>query len=168
MWAMYLFGPKMLGAFGLNSANLSNLGSALISALFLLGCIPAMRLLDTAGRRKTIIWSFVLMTVPLAVLGWWPTAPVVAVITCFCLYAFFAGGPGILEWLYPNELVPTSVRASAVGLAVALSRIGAAVGTYLVPVSLDVLGTSTTMYIGTGITLVGLFACVLWAEETKG
>ena len=82
--------------------------------------------------------------------------------------AFFAGGPGILEWLYPNELFPTSVRASAVGLAVALSRIGAAVGTYLVPVSLDVLGTSTTMYIGTGITLVGLFACVLWAEETKG
>ena len=85
-----------------------------------------------------------------------------------CLYAFFAGGPGILEWLYPNELFPTSIRASAVGLAVALSRIGAAVGTYLVPVSLESLGASVTMYLGTGITLVGLVACVLWAEETLG
>lgn len=168
MWAMYLFGPKMLAAFGLDSANLSNLGSGLISALFLLGCLPAMRLLDTAGRRRTIIWSFVLMVVPLAVLGWWPTAPVFVVIGCFCLYAFFAGGPGILEWLYPNELFPTSIRASAIGVAVAFSRIGAAVGTYLVPISLERLGTATTMYIGAGITVIGVLVCVAWAEETKG
>ena len=75
MWAMYLFGPTMLAAFGLDSQNLSNLGSALISALFLLGCLPAMKLLDTAGRRRTIIGSFALMAVPLAVLGIWPAAP---------------------------------------------------------------------------------------------
>ena len=168
MWAMYLFGPKMLAAFGLSSQNLSNLGSALISALFLLGCIPAMRFLDSVGRRPTIIWSFVLMVLPLAALGAWPAAPVAVVIVCFCLYAFFAGAPGILEWLYPNELFPTSIRASAIGLAVALSRIGAAVGTYLVPVSLDHLGSSTTMYLGAAITVVGLVACVFWAEETKG
>lgn len=168
MWATYLFGPKMLAAFGLDSANLSNLGSALISALFLLGCLPAMRLLDTAGRRKTIIWSFALMVVPLAVLGWWPTAPVFVVIGCFCLYAFFAGGPGILEWLYPNGLFPTSIRASAIGLAVAFSRVGAAGGTCLVPMSLEGLGTATPMYIGAGITVIGLLACVAWAEETEG
>lgn len=168
MWAMYLFGPTMLAAFGLDSSNLSNLGSALISALFLLGCIPAMRLLETAGRRKTIIWSFALMTLPLAVLGGWPTAPAAAVIVCFCLYAFFAGGPGILEWLYPTELFPTSIRASAVGFAVAFSRIGAAVGTYLVPLSLERFGTSATMWIGVGITVIGLLACIAWAEETKG
>jgi len=168
MWAMYLFGPQMLSAFGLSSQNVSNLGSALISALFLLGCIPAMRFLDSIGRRPTIIWSFVLMVLPLLALGVMPQAPVVMVIICFCLYAFFAGAPGILEWLYPNELFPTSIRASAVGAAVAFSRIGAAVGTYLVPVSLQTLGASTTMYLGAAITVVGLISCVLWAEETKG
>lgn len=168
MWAMYLFGPQMLSAFGMSSENLSNLGSALISALFLLGCIPAMRFLDSVGRRPTIIWSFVLMVVPLLALGVFPAAPVAVVIICFCLYAFFAGAPGILEWLYPNELFPTSIRASAVGAAVAFSRIGAAVGTYLVPISLEKLGTSTTMYLGAAITVVGLISCVLWAEETRG
>ena len=40
------------------------------------------------------------------------------VILAFGLYAFFSGGPGILQWLYPNELFPTEVRASAVGIAI--------------------------------------------------
>lgn len=168
MWAMYLFGPTMLAAFGLNTPNLGNLGSMLISALFLIGCLPAMRLLETVGRRPTIIWSFALMMVPLAVLGGWPGASAALVIGCFCLYAFFAGAPGILEWLYPTELFPTSLRGSAVGVAVAFSRIGAAVGTYLVPISLEKLGASTTMFLGVAITLVGFLACVLWAEETRG
>ena len=54
------------------------------------------------------------------------------------------------------------------GVAVALSRIGAAIGTYLVPISLEKLGASTTMFLGVAITLVGFVACVLWAEETRG
>ncbi|MEA7614659.1 hypothetical protein ONO57_27025, partial [Salmonella enterica subsp. enterica serovar Anatum] len=40
------------------------------------------------------------------------------------VYAFFSGGPGILQWLYPNELFPTDIRASAVGVIMSLSRIG--------------------------------------------
>jgi hypothetical protein len=80
----------------------------------------------------------------------------------------FAGVPGIWNWLYPNELFPTSIRASAVGMAVAFSRIGAAVGTYLVPVSLTHFGLAPTMYAGGLITVIGLIACLAWAEETKG
>jgi putative MFS transporter len=68
---------------------------------------------------------------------------------------------------YPNELFPTRIRAAAVGMAIALTRFGAAVGTFLVPVSLSALGSSATMYIGAGITFVGLLACVAWAEETR-
>jgi hypothetical protein len=37
----------------------------------------------------------------------------------------------------PNELFPTEIRGSAVGLASSLSRIGAAIGTYLVPAALS-------------------------------
>ncbi|MET8248942.1 MFS transporter [Streptomyces sp. NPDC005202] len=102
MWAMYIFGPQLLGAFGFNENTVGNLGSALVSLLFMLGCIPAMRMLDTVGRRPMITWSFGLMTIPLLVLGLWSNAPVEIVLGCFSLYAFFAGAPGILEWLYPN------------------------------------------------------------------
>lgn len=51
------------------------------------------------------------------------------VVMAFAVYAFFSGGPGNLQWLYPNELFPTDIRASAVGVIMSLSRIGTIVST---------------------------------------
>ena len=167
LFALLTFGPRLLGAFGLGSGNAANLGTAVINLIFAIGCLPAMRLLETIGRRRTITWSFALMVLPLLALGIWAHAPAAFAVVCFCLYALFSGGPGILEWGYPNELFPTRIRAAAVGMAIALTRFGAAVGTFLVPVSLATLGGSTTMYIGAGITFVGFLACLAWAEETR-
>jgi MFS transporter, putative metabolite transport protein len=48
-----------------------------------------------------------------------------------------------------------------------VSRIGAAVGTYLVPVSLSGLGTGPTMLIGAGLTALGFVISLFWAEETR-
>ncbi|WBO68541.1 MFS transporter [Streptomyces camelliae] len=168
MFALYTFGPTILGSFGLSEGNGSNLGSALISVVFVLGCIPALRMVDRVGRRPVMVWSFALMVIPLAVLGGGNALPVAVVILCFCAYALFSGGPTVLEWTYPNELFPTGIRATAGGVATSISRIGAAAGTYLLPVSLDRLGIGPTMLIGAGITLVGLLVSVAWAEETRG
>ncbi|MEV5149783.1 MFS transporter [Streptomyces sp. NPDC052727] len=168
MFALYTFGPTILGSFGLGEGNAGNLGSALISIVFVLGCIPALRLVDRVGRRPVIVWSFALMVIPLAVLGGGSALPVAVVVACFCAYALFSGGPTVLEWTYPNELFPTGIRATAGGVATSISRVGAAAGTYLLPISLDRLGTGATMLIGAGITLVGLLVSVVWAEETRG
>ncbi|POX48514.1 MFS transporter [Streptomyces sp. Ru71] len=168
MFALYTFGPAILGSFGLGEGNSSNLGSALISVVFVLGCIPALRLVDRVGRRPVIVWSFALMVIPLAVLGGGSALPIAVVVACFCAYALFSGGPTVLEWTYPNELFPTGIRATAGGVATSISRIGAAAGTYLLPISLDRLGIGTTMLIGAGITLVGWLVSVAWAEETRG
>jgi putative MFS transporter len=54
-----------------------------------------------------------------------------------------------------------------VGLATAISRIGAAIGTYLVPISLDGIGTGPTMLIGAGLTMLGFVISIFWAEETR-
>jgi putative MFS transporter len=167
LFALLTFGPQLLESFGMGTGNVSNLGLATINIVFAIGCLPAMRLLESVGRRKTIIWSFALMVLPLLALGIWSHAPAPIVVIFLCLYALFSGGPEILQWGYPNELFPTRIRAAATGMAVALTRFGAAAGTFLVPVSLVTLGTSTTMLIGAGITFIGFLACVLWAEETK-
>jgi putative MFS transporter len=167
LFALLTFGPQLLASLGMGSGNLTNLGTAIINLVFALGCVPAMKLLESIGRRKTIIWSFGLMVLPLIALGLWTNAPGPLIVGFFCLYALFSGGPSILEWAYPNELFPTRIRAAAVGVAVALTRFGAAVGTFLVPVSLITLGTSATMFIGAGITFIGFIACIAWAEETR-
>jgi MFS transporter, putative metabolite transport protein len=167
LFALETFGPRLLGSFGLGTGNLANLGTAIINLVFAIGCLPAMWLLESVGRRKVIIWSFGLMVLPLLALGAWAHAPAPFAIAFFCLYALFSGGPGILEWGYPNELFPTHIRAAAVGMAVALTRFGAAIGTFLVPIALTSLGISATMYGGAAITVIGFVACVMWAEETR-
>jgi putative MFS transporter len=95
------------------------------------------------------------MAVPLLTLWLFPEGPAWFVIVAFCVYAFASGGPSLLEWVYPNEIFPTEVRATAVGIAVRISRIGAATGTYLMP-------------IGAVITVAGFVVCFSWAPETTG
>ncbi|MFD1212990.1 MFS transporter [Arthrobacter sp. GCM10027362] len=168
LFAIYTFGPVILASFGLGEGNLANLGSVLINIVFLLGCLPALRLVETAGRRPLIIWSFALMAVPLFVLGFAPGAPVAVIIACFCLYAFFSGGPNILEWAYPSELFPTEIRATAIGITTGASRIGAAVGTFMVPFALHGWGIGPTMITAAVLTAIGWLVCLLMAEETRG
>jgi putative MFS transporter len=73
-----------------------------------------------------------------------------------------------LEWIYPNELFPTKVRATAVGLCTGTSRIGAAIGTFATPLALTHLGLSGTMWIAAGIALLGAAVSFFMAPETKG
>lgn len=167
MYAMYTFGPQILEAFGLGSDRMSILGEALISVFFIVGSIPAMFWLNTLGRRPLLIGSLALMAVGLLVPGVAPAAPAVVVVLAFGLYAFFSGGPGILQWLYPNELFPTEVRATAVGVAIAISRIGVVVSTYGLPLFLDRFGVGPTMLVGAALLLVALVWSVVDAPETR-
>lgn len=168
MYALYTFGPQIMGAFGFGSGKDAILGDIVISMFFLLGCIPAMFWLNSIGRRPMLIGSYVVMTISLAVLGIFPEANVWIVITAFAIYAFFSGVPGILEWLYPNELFPTDIRASAVGVTMVFSRIGTIISTYALPIILTTHGIGLTMLAGTGITLLGLAVSIIMAPETKG
>jgi DNA-binding FadR family transcriptional regulator len=92
-----------------------------------------LKLIESWGRRPLIIWCFALMAIPLFVLGLFPSAPLAIIANCFVAYALFSGGPSILEWAYPSEIFPTHVRASAVGITTAVSRIGVALGTLALP-----------------------------------
>lgn len=168
LFAIFTFGPTILSAFGLGEGNASNLGSVVIDLVFLAGCIPALKLIETWGRRPLIIWCFALMAIPLFILGFAPSAPLGVIVACFCAYALFSGGPSILEWAYPSELFPTNVRASAVGITTAASRIGAALGTFGLPFALTAWGIGPTMIIAGAVTAAGFVLCLFMAEETRG
>ncbi|PZQ44158.1 MAG: MFS transporter, partial [Phenylobacterium zucineum] len=93
---------------------------------------------------------------------------IVVIIAAFAVYAFFSGGPGILQWLYPNEMFPTEVRATAVGVAIAISRIGVVVSTYGLPLFLGAYGIGPTMLVGAGLLVLALVLSVFMAPETRG
>ncbi len=168
MYAIYTFGPDIMTAFGLGEGHEAILGESAVSLFFLIGSIPAMFWLNSMGRRPLLIRSLALMAVGLVVLGLFPGAPIVVIILGFGLYAFFSGGPGILQWLYPNELFPTEVRATAVGVAIAFSRIGTIVATYGTPLFLAAFGIGPTMLVAAGLVILGLVLSIFMAPETKG
>ena len=162
------FEPTILMSFGLDHGNISYLGSALTSLLFLAGCLPVLRWAETVGRRRLYIWSFALMTLPLLLLGLVQIEAAALVVASFCFYAFVSGPTNVLSWSYPNELFPTHIRATAVGFATAMTRVGATAGTFLLPILLESIGTRSTMLVGAAVVASGLLMCVLWAPETSG
>ncbi|QSE92632.1 MFS transporter [Rhodococcus pseudokoreensis] len=167
LFAVYAFAPAILGALKLEG-DAAHIGSAAITILFMVGCIVALLLVNRMGRRPLLIHSFVWSGLALLLLGLFPGAPSAIIMVLFAAYAVLIGGSQILQWVYPNELFPTEVRGSAVGLASSLSRIGAAIGTFLVPLSLTSLGIGVTMLIAAGVTLFGAVISQMWAPETRG
>lgn len=167
LFAIYAFGPKILDALRLEG-GLANIGEALITVMFLVGCVIALFGVNRMGRRPLVIHSFVWSGLALLVLGIFPDAPSAVIMTLFALYALIIGGTQILQWIYPNELFPTEVRGTAVGLGSSASRIGAAVGTYLLPVALTAWGIGGTMLAAAAISFVGAVVSLVWAPETRG
>lgn len=168
LFAIYAFGPRVLSLLHLNNGAETNLGSGIINVMFLIGNIGALLLVDRIGRRPILIGGFVVSGLGLLYLAIDPTASVWMIAIAFAAYALFNGGPSILEWIYPNELFPTEIRATAVGLCTGISRIGAAIGTFATPWALTNLGIAGTMYIAAGIALAGALASIIMAPETKG
>lgn len=168
MFAIYTHGPQIMTELGFGERQVATLGEIVIGTFFLVGCLPAMTWANSLGRRGLLLMSFTVMTAALALLGSVGSPATLLVIGCLGLYAFFSGGPGNLQWLYPNELFPTEIRASAVGAAMAFSRIGTVVSTYVLPGFLLAHGTRATMLAGAAISGLGLLVSLLFAPETRG
>ncbi|ATP49737.1 MULTISPECIES: MFS transporter [unclassified Pseudomonas] len=166
LFAIYAFAPKVLQALKL-TGDWAAYGSIAITLLFTLGCLLATKLINRLGRRKMLIHSFLWSGMSLVLLGVFPDASPTTVLVLFGAYAVLIGGAQVLEYVYPNELFPTEIRASAVGLATSLSRIGAAVGTYLVPISLATYGIANTMFAAALISLFGALISWWLAPETS-
>jgi putative MFS transporter len=139
-----------------------------VSLFFLIGTFPAMHWANTMGRRRMIIGGLTLMTVGLLILGIFPNAPFPVVLFAFALYGFFSGGPGFMQWLYPNELFPTEVRASAVGVAIGISRIGTIIGVYGTPFLIEQMGVGPAMLAAAALVGFADVLSIIMAPETKG
>ncbi|MFT8720195.1 MFS transporter [Acetobacter sp.] len=167
LFAVYAFAPKVLLALHL-TGTWAAYGSVVITALFVVGCVGGMKLINILGRRKMLVSSFLLSGTSLLFLALFSNASSFCILLFFGAYALFIGGAQVLSYIYPNELFPTEVRASAVGLSTSISRIGAVIGTYFVPVSLTSLGIAKTMGIAAAISFFGAWYSWREAPETSG
>ena len=166
VFAVYAFAPRVLEALHVKD-EWAAYGSVFITLLFVVGCVVATRLINVMGRRKMVIHSFLWSGLALLGLGAFSDGSQLLILVLFGLYALFIGGAQVLQLVYPNELFPTEIRAIGVGMGTSFSRIGAAIGTWLVPMSLDSIGIGNTMFVAAGVTLLGLIISIALAPETR-
>lgn len=165
-FALYTFLPRVLESLNLNLD--ASWGEILMYLVLLIGSAIGALLINRVGRRNMLIVPFAVTGVALLVLGIWPTAPAPVVVLCFLTFALFNAASNVLQMLYPSEIFPTGVRASGVGFAAAMSRIGSAIGTFLLPIILVNWGITPVMLISAAILFGGMLISIWLAPETTG
>ncbi|MFB6963039.1 MFS transporter [Streptomyces sp. NPDC056309] len=163
LFALYSFAPDLLAGMGITG----NTAEVFLAVLFVIGGIPGLWLVERIGRRALLLWSFGIIAVALSIPGLVPGLPTWVSFTSVCVFALASGGSSFLEVVYPNELFPTEVRATAVGVGTAFSRIGSAAATFLMPFALA-KSQSLPLLIGAVVSVVGLLVTLAWGIETRG
>ena len=163
-FAIYTFEPQVLDALHLSNAA-SVISSVVITGFFLAGSIVGMNLVESWGRRPLAIVSFAASAVAFLALAMVQGAVPIAL--AFIFYAIAMGPAFGLELVYPAECFPTEVRATAAGIATAISRIGAAAGTFALPIGLARFGASWVMWVSCALSVLGVLISWRWAPETK-
>ncbi|MET8946776.1 MFS transporter [Streptomyces sp. NPDC004542] len=163
-FAVRSFQPQMLAAFGVTSTFGA---SALITTIAVAGIALGLVVVNRVGRRKLLISSFAGVLGSLAALVVFPPHYALVVVALFAAFQFFEAAGSGLQFVYPSELFPTDLRATGVGIATAMSRVGSASSTFLLPVAAADLGVRGTLGVGVAITLLGLLVSVFLAPETK-
>lgn len=153
-FAIFTFAPKVFETLGVNDAKGSVVGSNTVAFL---GALAGMFVIERVGRRPLLLTSFYVMVVTLADIGGWGSAPSFILVACFVAFAFFNAISGDLTGVYPAEIFPSELRGQGVG---------AAGGTFLLPVGIAHIGIGPSVLIGAGICAVGLLVTHLWAPET--
>ena len=164
LFAIYTFAPTVLSALHLGTAD-SVAGSIAITVAFATGSLLSLPLIERWGRRPLCIAGFAVATVAFGAISF---GNVPLTVAAFLAYALAMGAASGLEIVYPAELFPTFIRGTATGFAAAVSRVGAFVGTFALPVVLGRYGIAPIVVASVALSVAGLWLAIARAPETKG
>jgi MFS family permease len=149
-------------------------GSAFVDLFLILGFIVAISLVDRLGRIPLQIIGFFGMALGLgllAIASWGNTVNIFLVFTGFIIFNLLMNaGPNSTTFLLSGEVFPTSIRASGAGLAAAVAKSGAILGTYAIPILKQSLGVNNLLLILSLICILAagftyLFGNSLWLSR---
>lgn len=129
--------------------------------------LPGTPLVSVVTRRSFLIGTFYLSAALLVVLILWQNMPPVLGLVIVSALAVVLAISIVAEFLYPPELFPTELRASGVGLTIAISRFGAGGGTFLLPIISENFGIQAALWVCFGTLIFGGLICQMWAPETN-
>lgn len=142
-------------------------GGLIYNLALFAGAIVGLLVVDRLSRRGFLVGSFVVAALTMAILTAWPGAGPGIQILLFALFAGVLSAASNLVYVYLPELFPTDLRASGIGMAVAASRVGSAVGTFLLPLVVATYGVRTALEACVAVLALGAIVCQRWAPETR-
>lgn len=131
------------------------------------GAVAGVLVVDRISRRSFLIGSFVITAVMALLLSIGHHLAAAELVIAFAIFAGVLSAASNLCYVYLPELFPTDLRASGIGLSVAASRIGSAVGTFLLPVVVAAYGIETALGACVVVLVVGALVSYVWAPETR-
>jgi putative MFS transporter len=163
-FALGTFVSRVMGALGIAQAGMGGLA---YNVFLLVGAVLGWLIVDTMPRRVFLIGSFVVAAIPLSILMFESGMPSAAIVTLFSVVACALSAMSTLCYVYLVELFPTHLRASGVGLSIAASRIGSAIGTFLLPSVVAHFGIGAALGSCVAVLLIGAAVCAVFAPETR-
>ena len=142
------------------------LGGVIYNLALLGGAAAGLVVVDRLSRRAFLIGSFGISAGAMLILTIWSDAPAPAMILLFAAFASVLSAASNLVYVYLPELFPTDLRASGIGLAIAASRTGSAISTFLLPVVVAEYGVRTALATCVAVLAIGAGICLRWAPET--
>lgn len=169
-YGITIYTPTILSEFNESgSRTVAYLGSGVVALVGLIGAVVGLNLADRWGRRPLIITSFAGLAVALLILTLTPTPSLGFLVALFSFAVLFANmGGGILNFVYPTELYPTGVRATGMGFATSVSRVGSIAGVLVFPGMIAAWGQQVALGFFFAVAVIALIICVVMAPETKG
>jgi MFS transporter, putative metabolite transport protein len=143
------------------------IGGVFYNLSLLGGAIAGLIVVDRLPRRAFLIGSFATAAATMLILIVWSNIPAFAMTLLFAVFACLLSAASNLVYVYLPELFPTDLRACGVGLAVAASRIGSAISTFLLPLVVDAYGVRAALGACVAVLAIGAVICRQWAPETR-
>ncbi|MFA7165567.1 MAG: MFS transporter [Desulfoplanes sp.] len=163
-FAISIFLPVVVKGLHLGNPNASGM---IYNGSMMLGVLIGIMIADKISRRGFLLWTFYGAAAILTVMTAWQSMPPALGIVLLGAFATVLSISIVAEWLYPPELFPTELRGSGVGLTIAISRIGAGMGTWMLPVVMEQSGVTVTLGCCIATLVIGGLVCQFLAPETS-
>jgi MFS transporter, putative metabolite transport protein len=163
-FAVGTFVSQVMSAMNVKSGYI---GGFIYNASLLGGAAGGLIVVDRISRRSFLIGSFGIAAAAMLILSVWSDIPALEMTVLFAVFAGVLSAASNLVYVYLPELFPTDLRASGIGLAIAASRSGSAISTFLLPIVVAGYGVRTALGACVAVLVIGAVICRQWAPETR-
>lgn len=150
----------------MNMGN-SSVSGTIYNIFVVVGAVVGVIFFDRVSRRVFLLTTFYVPAIAIIGMIILRNAPMAITFFLFSIFALGMAASVVAENPYPPELFSARLRASGVGAVIAISRIGAALGTFLLPIIVDRFSAYTALGVCASVLIAGGLFCQMYAPETS-